>query len=181
MVECKDFRKGIIQLQWEHKRMTMQMEDLDNKSRDIRRIKLTEEQRDVRAVKITVKHLYWMFKLILCTFKDFTQKLQHQDFCPLYNAKITLLANCRLILWRYKDRFFLAASNHVWLLPSSTTDGHLFETHFSYWLYTLFFSSVWYCSEIFPNWQREQNSWSLHLPQYGAHAGMHWTEQGPHG
>uniref|UniRef100_H3D719 Cilia- and flagella-associated protein 43 n=1 Tax=Tetraodon nigroviridis TaxID=99883 RepID=H3D719_TETNG len=46
MVACKDFRKGIIQLQWEHRKMEMQMEDLNNKSRDIRRLKLTEEQRD---------------------------------------------------------------------------------------------------------------------------------------
>lgn len=50
MVECKDFCKGIIQLQWEHKKLKMQMEDLNNKSRDIRQLKLTEEQRDVSAI-----------------------------------------------------------------------------------------------------------------------------------
>lgn len=52
MVECKDFRKGIIQLQWVHKKKQMKMEDLINKSRDIRRLKLTEEQRDVRTVRL---------------------------------------------------------------------------------------------------------------------------------
>lgn len=50
MVECKDFCKGIIQLQWEHKKLQMQMEDLNNKCRDIRQLKLTEEQRDVSPI-----------------------------------------------------------------------------------------------------------------------------------
>ncbi|XP_029690934.1 cilia- and flagella-associated protein 43 isoform X1 [Takifugu rubripes] len=51
MVECKDFCKGIIQLQWEHKKLKMQMEDLNNKCRDIRQLKLTEEQRDYLTKK----------------------------------------------------------------------------------------------------------------------------------
>ncbi|XP_076599514.1 cilia- and flagella-associated protein 43 [Chaetodon auriga] len=46
MVECKDFRKGIIQLQWEHKMMEMQIEDLNNKARDIQMLRLSEEQQD---------------------------------------------------------------------------------------------------------------------------------------
>lgn len=52
MVACKDFRKGIIQLQWEHKKMQMQMEDLNNKSKDIRRLKLSEEQRNVSVFRL---------------------------------------------------------------------------------------------------------------------------------
>lgn len=52
MVECKDVRKGIIQLQWEHKMMEMQIEDLNNKARDIRKLQLSEEQQDVSAVSI---------------------------------------------------------------------------------------------------------------------------------
>ncbi|CAJ1067274.1 cilia- and flagella-associated protein 43 isoform X2 [Xyrichtys novacula] len=46
MVECKDFRKGIIQLQWEHRRVAMQIEDLENKKRDIQRLRLSKEQQD---------------------------------------------------------------------------------------------------------------------------------------
>ncbi|XP_018552334.1 LOW QUALITY PROTEIN: cilia- and flagella-associated protein 43 [Lates calcarifer] len=46
MVECKDFRKGIIKLEWEHKMMRMQIEDLNNKMRDVQMLRLTEEQQD---------------------------------------------------------------------------------------------------------------------------------------
>ncbi|NXE88412.1 CFA43 protein, partial [Menura novaehollandiae] len=35
MVEFKDFSKGILQLEWEHKKMKMQIEDLTEKARDI--------------------------------------------------------------------------------------------------------------------------------------------------
>jgi len=59
MVESKDFRKGIIQLEWEHKKMSMQMEDLENKMKDIQFIKVTREiqaflqEEDYEAKKAT--------------------------------------------------------------------------------------------------------------------------------
>ncbi|XP_063433249.1 cilia- and flagella-associated protein 43-like isoform X6 [Mytilus trossulus] len=43
MVESKDFRKGIIQLEWEHKKMLMEMEDFQNKMKDIQFMKVTRE------------------------------------------------------------------------------------------------------------------------------------------
>ncbi|XP_021355562.1 cilia- and flagella-associated protein 43-like isoform X2 [Mizuhopecten yessoensis] len=43
MVESKDFRKGIIQLEWEHKKMIMQMEDFQNRMKDIQYMKVTRE------------------------------------------------------------------------------------------------------------------------------------------
>ncbi|KAF3708148.1 Cilia- and flagella-associated protein 43 [Channa argus] len=46
MVECKDFRKGSIRLEWEHKMMRMQIEDLNNKVKNIQKLRLTEEQQD---------------------------------------------------------------------------------------------------------------------------------------
>nr|XP_060624330.1 cilia- and flagella-associated protein 43 [Anolis sagrei ordinatus] len=43
MVESKDFRKGIFQLEWEHKKMQMQVEDLNQKARDIQKFNLTKD------------------------------------------------------------------------------------------------------------------------------------------
>ncbi|ESO90244.1 hypothetical protein LOTGIDRAFT_233795 [Lottia gigantea] len=43
MMDSKDFRKGIIQLEWEHKRMLMEMDDLQNKMKDIQFMKVTRE------------------------------------------------------------------------------------------------------------------------------------------
>jgi len=47
MVECKDFRKGIIQQEWDHRRMRMKLEDLSNKARDIQTLRITQEIQDV--------------------------------------------------------------------------------------------------------------------------------------
>ncbi|XP_035461398.2 cilia- and flagella-associated protein 43-like isoform X2 [Scophthalmus maximus] len=46
MVQRKDFRKNTFLLEWEHKHRRMQIEDLNNKARDIRRLHLSEEQQD---------------------------------------------------------------------------------------------------------------------------------------
>ncbi|KAK9964501.1 hypothetical protein ABG768_005668 [Culter alburnus] len=46
MVECKDFRKGIIQQEWDYRRMRMQLEDLSNKARDIQTLRITQEIQD---------------------------------------------------------------------------------------------------------------------------------------
>ncbi len=67
MVECKDFRKGIIQLQWEHKMMGMQIEDLNNTARDIQMLQLSEEQQDVSVTTI-LKHINPVFFLSLGPF-----------------------------------------------------------------------------------------------------------------
>ncbi|KAG8135658.1 hypothetical protein E2320_008671 [Naja naja] len=43
MVESKDFRKGIFQLEWEHRKMQMQVQDLNQKARDIQRLNVTKD------------------------------------------------------------------------------------------------------------------------------------------
>ncbi|XP_068183619.1 cilia- and flagella-associated protein 43 [Antennarius striatus] len=44
MVKYKDFRKAIVQLQWEHKKLNMQIEDQEEKERQIKMLKLNEDQ-----------------------------------------------------------------------------------------------------------------------------------------
>ncbi|XP_078080444.1 cilia- and flagella-associated protein 43 [Mustelus asterias] len=43
MVECKDFRKKIVQVEWECRKMLMQMDDLRNKIRDILKLRITKQ------------------------------------------------------------------------------------------------------------------------------------------
>ncbi|XP_072041951.1 LOW QUALITY PROTEIN: cilia- and flagella-associated protein 43-like [Amphiura filiformis] len=43
MTESKDFRKGIHSLEWEHKKMVMQIEDLLNKAKNIQMLKVSRE------------------------------------------------------------------------------------------------------------------------------------------
>jgi septal ring factor EnvC (AmiA/AmiB activator) len=43
MTESKDFRKGIHILEWEHKKMVMQIEDLLNKARTIQMLKVSRD------------------------------------------------------------------------------------------------------------------------------------------
>uniref|UniRef100_A0A8C8RE15 Uncharacterized protein n=1 Tax=Pelusios castaneus TaxID=367368 RepID=A0A8C8RE15_9SAUR len=44
MVESKDFSKGIFQLEWEHKKMKMLMEDLNQKARDIQNLHVSRDR-----------------------------------------------------------------------------------------------------------------------------------------
>ncbi|XP_054839059.1 cilia- and flagella-associated protein 43 [Eublepharis macularius] len=44
MVESKDFRKGIFQLEWEHKKIQMQIDDLNQKARDIQKLNVTKDR-----------------------------------------------------------------------------------------------------------------------------------------
>ncbi|XP_046727641.1 cilia- and flagella-associated protein 43 [Silurus meridionalis] len=43
MMECKDCHKGIIQQEWEHMRMSKQIEDLKSKARDIQMLHVSQE------------------------------------------------------------------------------------------------------------------------------------------
>ncbi|XP_028458704.1 cilia- and flagella-associated protein 43 isoform X2 [Perca flavescens] len=84
MVECKDFRKGIIQLQWEYRMMGMQIMDLNNKARDIQMLRLSEEQQDVSYLNKTdrdsrvSKQVSILEKTIAFQEKTHLQSVQHR-------------------------------------------------------------------------------------------------------
>ncbi|XP_054654462.1 cilia- and flagella-associated protein 43 [Dunckerocampus dactyliophorus] len=46
LVQTKDFRKGIIQVEWDNTMRRMQIEDLKNKERDIQMLRLTEDHKE---------------------------------------------------------------------------------------------------------------------------------------
>ena len=43
MTECKDFKRGIHGLEWEHRRLRMEAEDLVEQARDIQKLRVTKE------------------------------------------------------------------------------------------------------------------------------------------
>lgn len=106
MVACKDFRKGIIQLQWEHRKMEMQMEDLNNKSRDIRRLKLTEEQRDVSATR---------------SYQRLTAYLDYP--CSFYCLIVTILHHRRAFFGNVFHTSPIHCSPHVFGIVSKLAEG----------------------------------------------------------
>ncbi|XP_061824300.1 cilia- and flagella-associated protein 43 [Nerophis lumbriciformis] len=46
LMQTKDFRKGIIQVEWDNTMRRMQIEDLKNKERDIQKLRLTEDHKE---------------------------------------------------------------------------------------------------------------------------------------
>lgn len=64
MDKCKNARKGIIQLEWEHKMRRMQIEDLNNKAKDIQMLQLSEVQRDVSIISILNTTRYFFFAFL---------------------------------------------------------------------------------------------------------------------
>lgn len=50
MVACKDVRMGMIQLEWENKVMRKQIEDLYDKEKNIKMLRLSEEQQKMTVM-----------------------------------------------------------------------------------------------------------------------------------
>lgn len=53
MLESKDFRRGIHMLEWERKRLEMEIEDLTQKAQDIQMLRLTRELQNVLSSNVT--------------------------------------------------------------------------------------------------------------------------------
>lgn len=54
MMESKDIHKGIFQIEWEHKKMEMEMEDLNQRAWDIQMLFFSRERQKVSSPCPTV-------------------------------------------------------------------------------------------------------------------------------
>ncbi|XP_034040088.1 cilia- and flagella-associated protein 43 [Thalassophryne amazonica] len=89
MVKRKNFRKGIIQWEWEHRKLRMQIEDLRTKARDIQKLRISEDQQEYlrktdRKSRVT-QQLVTLEKTI-----EFQQKI-HQKNVEQRQRKIAVL------------------------------------------------------------------------------------------
>ncbi|XP_023144342.2 cilia- and flagella-associated protein 43 isoform X1 [Amphiprion ocellaris] len=57
MVRCKNVRKGMIQLEWQHKVMRKQIDDLNEKARGIKMLRLLADQQDMTYLSRTAQDI----------------------------------------------------------------------------------------------------------------------------
>ncbi|XP_075997913.1 cilia- and flagella-associated protein 43 [Genypterus blacodes] len=103
MVECKDFRKGIIQQEWENKRLRMLIEDLQTKARDLQMLRLNEEQREylkeTNRGSHTSRHISNLEKSMALKEKMHLKRLQqHQNKISQLNRQAALKAEKNAVL-----------------------------------------------------------------------------------
>uniref|UniRef100_A0A8B9F345 CFA43 protein n=1 Tax=Amazona collaria TaxID=241587 RepID=A0A8B9F345_9PSIT len=81
MMEYKDFSKGIFQLEWEHRKMRMQIEDLQQKARDIVSLIIS---RDRQLLLYNLRYLLYSFgngQLHKKNVKNRQKKVQELEKC----------------------------------------------------------------------------------------------------
>ncbi|GAB0192066.1 cilia- and flagella-associated protein 43 [Grus japonensis] len=128
MVECKDFSKGIFQLEWEHKKMRMQIEDLKQKARDIvtlpiskdRQLFLTVLNYDshiAHHISVMEQTLGIMDKLHKKNVKNRQKRIKELEKCislkEQENYELSLELKEMLVSVSERRHIFEAANTHV--------------------------------------------------------------------
>ncbi|KFP98074.1 WD repeat-containing protein 96, partial [Haliaeetus albicilla] len=120
MVECKEFSKGIFQLEWEHKKMRMQIDDLKQKARDIvtlpiskdRQLFLTVLNYDSRIthhISVMEQTLGIMDKLHKKNVKNHQKRIKELEKCISLKEQ----ANYKLSLELKEMLVFVSERRHI--------------------------------------------------------------------
>ncbi|XP_029962541.1 cilia- and flagella-associated protein 43 [Salarias fasciatus] len=110
MVKRKDVRKGTIQLEWEHKVLRKKIEDLHDKARNIKMLRLSEEQRHMthlskkdqnsemsKQVSTLEKHLALMKKTHLKSVQQLVRNIERINRSTAKKAEENALLEQQLL------------------------------------------------------------------------------------
>ncbi|KAE8614824.1 hypothetical protein XENTR_v10008322 [Xenopus tropicalis] len=86
MVESKDFRKGIFQLEWEHRKIRMEMEDLEQKSRDISLLHVSKDFQVFLSEQNYDKRISDQIQVLEATLN--AQEKQHEKNVKTYKKSL---------------------------------------------------------------------------------------------
>ncbi|XP_054687133.1 cilia- and flagella-associated protein 43 isoform X1 [Grus americana] len=128
MVECKDFSKGIFQLEWEHKKMRMQIEDLKQKARDIVTLPISKDRQlfltvlnynshIAHHISVMEQTLGIMDKLHKKNVKNRQKRIKELEKCislkEQENYELSLELKEMLVSVSERRHIFEAANTHV--------------------------------------------------------------------
>lgn len=109
MMESKEVHKGIFQIEWEHKKMEMEMEDLNQKAWDIQMLFFSKDRQKVNSpcAPLYNFNLSLMYSLIQPIFNKMLCDVKHSLCIVFHNVTVDSVSSLVYIccLW-----FFMTQS-----------------------------------------------------------------------